>query len=135
MMIDKTGKWKLEIKRGGERRVKRKSESRGSRWSPSGQREGVDNRSIAGMAASGRPLNWIRVANPRARTSRPPNARSPAARQAATFFFWKVLFSTATFYIQTVITCKYNFIHNFLHITFERINSHHNFYATYNFHL
>ena len=36
MMKDKTGKWKLEIKRGGERRVKRKSESRGSRWSPAG---------------------------------------------------------------------------------------------------
>jgi len=36
MMKDKTGKWKLEIKRRGERRVKRKSESRGSRWSPSG---------------------------------------------------------------------------------------------------
>jgi len=36
MMKDKTGKWKLEIKRGGERRVKRKSESRGSWWSPAG---------------------------------------------------------------------------------------------------
>jgi len=36
MMKDKTGKWKLEIKRGGERHVKRKSESRGSRRSPAG---------------------------------------------------------------------------------------------------
>jgi len=36
MMKDKTGKWKLEIKRGGERRVKRKSKSHGSWWFPAG---------------------------------------------------------------------------------------------------
>jgi len=42
-MKDKTGKWKLEIKRGGERRVKRKSESRASRCGPQRDRGGLAN--------------------------------------------------------------------------------------------
>jgi hypothetical protein len=85
MMKDKTGKWKLEIKRGGERRLKRKSESR----------------SIAGMAASGRPLNWIRVANPRARqqASRRAISGSPLGRYL--LFFGKFFFHRNFLYLDS----------------------------------